>query len=48
MPAIIASAIPCSTLIERPQSSSTAEAFVKTLKRDYGVVGRPDAVRVLR
>jgi hypothetical protein len=30
------------------QSSSTAEAFVKTFKRDYCVVGRPDAVSVLR
>jgi hypothetical protein len=33
---------------DRERSTSTAEAFVKTFKRNYCIVGRPDAVSVLR
>jgi putative transposase len=40
---------PCTTPIESPQSNGMAEAFVKTLKRDYArVQPRPDAASVLR
>jgi putative transposase len=36
--------LPCTTPIESPQSNSMAEAFVKTIKRDYARVNpRPDA-----
>ena len=38
--------VPCTTPIESPQSNGMAEAFVKTLKRDYARVNpRPDATR---
>jgi len=41
--------LPCTTPIESPQSNGMAEAFVKTLKRDYARVNpRPDAASVLR
>jgi putative transposase len=41
--------VPCTTPIESPQSNGMAEAFVKTLKRDYARVNpRPDAATVLR
>ena len=41
--------VPCTTPIESPQSNGMAEAFVKTLKRDYAQVNpRPDAASVLR
>lgn len=41
--------VPCTTPIESPQSNGMAEAFVKTLKRDYARVNpRPDAASVLR
>ena len=41
--------VPCTTPIESPQSNGMAEAFVKTLKRDYARVSpRPDAAAVLR
>ena len=40
---------PCTTPIGSPQSNGMAEAFVKTLKRDYARVNpRPDAASVLR
>jgi putative transposase len=40
---------PCTTPIESPQSNGMAEAFVKTIKRDYArVSSRPDAASVLR
>jgi putative transposase len=40
---------PCTTPIESPQSNGMAEAFVKTIKRDYArVSARPDAASVLR
>jgi putative transposase len=40
---------PCTTPIESPQSNGMAEAFVKTLKRDYARVSPcPDAASVLR
>lgn len=39
----------CTTPVESPQSNGMAEAFVKTLKRDYVRVSpRPDAETVLR
>jgi putative transposase len=39
--------VPCTTPIESPQSNGMAEAFVKTLKRDYARVNpRPDAASV--
>ena len=41
--------VPCTTPIESPQSNGMAEAFVKTLKRDYARINpRPDAASVLR
>ena len=41
--------VPCTTPIQSPQSNGMAEAFVKTLKRDYARVSpRPDAATVLR
>ena len=41
--------VPCTTPIQSPQSNGMAEAFVKTLKRDYARVNpRPDAASVLR
>jgi putative transposase len=41
--------VPCTTPVESPQSNGMAEAFVKTLKRDYAQVSpRPDAASVLR
>jgi putative transposase len=41
--------MPCTTPIESPQSNGMAEAFVKTLKRDYARINpRPDAASVLR
>jgi putative transposase len=41
--------VPCTTPIESPQSNGMAEAFVKTLKRDYARVRPcPDAATVLR
>jgi len=41
--------VPCTTPIESPQSNGMAEAFVKTLKRDYARVNPcPDAASVLR
>jgi putative transposase len=41
--------VPCTTPIESPQSNGMAEAFVKTIKRDYARVSpRPDAASVLR
>jgi putative transposase len=40
--------VPLTTPIESPQSNGMAEAFVKTLKRDYARVSRcPDAATVL-
>jgi putative transposase len=40
--------IPCTTLVSSPQSNGMAEAFVCTLKRDYGRISpRPDAQTVL-
>ena len=40
---------PCTTPIQSPQSNGMAEAFVKTIKRDYARVSpRPDAASVLR
>ena len=40
---------PCTTPIESPQSNGMAEAFVKTIKRDYArVSARPDAASVLQ
>ena len=40
---------PCTTPIESPQSNGMAEAFVKTIKRDYARVSpRSDAASVLR
>ena len=36
--------VPCTTPVESPQSNGMAEAFVRTLKRDYARVNpRPDA-----
>lgn len=41
--------VPCTTPIESPQSNGMAEAFVKTIKRDYArVSAKPDAASVLR
>jgi len=41
--------VPRTTPIESPQSNGMAEAFVKTIKRDYArVSARPDAASVLR
>jgi putative transposase len=41
--------VPCTTPIESPQSNGMAEAFVKTVKRDYArVSAKPDAASVLR
>jgi putative transposase len=41
--------VPCMTPIESPQSNGMAEAFVKTIKRDYArVSARPDTASVLR
>lgn len=41
--------VPRTTPIESPQSNGMAEAFVKTIKRDYARVSlRPDAASVLR
>jgi putative transposase len=41
--------VPRTTPIESPQSNGMAEAFVKTIKRDYTrVSARPDAASVLR
>jgi putative transposase len=41
--------VPCTTPIESPQSNGMAEAFVKTLKRDYARINpRSDAASVLR
>jgi putative transposase len=41
--------VPRTTPIQSPQSNGMAEAFVKTLKRDYARVNpRPDAASVLR
>ena len=41
--------VPCTTPIQSPQSNGIAEAFVKTIKRDYArVSARPDAASVLR
>jgi putative transposase len=41
--------VPRTTPIESPQSNGMAEAFVKTIKRDYARVAvRPDAASVLR
>ena len=41
--------IPCRTPVRSPQSNGMAEAFVKTMKRDYvGVYGAPDAATVLQ
>jgi putative transposase len=40
--------VPCTTPIESPQSNGMAEAFVKTVKRDYTrVSAKPDAASVL-
>jgi putative transposase len=40
--------VPRTTLIQSPQSNGMAEAFVKTIKRDYvNVSARPDAASVL-
>ena len=39
--------VPCTTPLESPQSNGMAEAFVRTLKRDYVRVSRvPDAETV--
>jgi putative transposase len=41
--------VPCTTPIQSPQSNGMAEAFVKTIKRDYArVSSKPDAASVLR
>jgi len=41
--------VPCTTPIQSPQSNGMAEAFVKTIKRDYAQVSAtPDANSVLR
>ena len=41
--------VPCTTPLESPQSNGMAEAFVRTLKRDYVRVSLlPDADTVLR
>jgi putative transposase len=41
--------VPCTTPIQSPQSNGMAEAFVKTIKRDYArVSAKPDAASVLR
>ena len=41
--------LPCTTPLESPQSNGMAEAFVKTIKRDYARVNPcPDARSVLR
>jgi putative transposase len=41
--------VPCTTPIQSPQSNGMAEAFVKTIKRDYArVSAKPDANSVLR
>ena len=41
--------VPCTTPIQSPQSNGVAEAFVKTIKRDYArVSAKPDANSVLR
>ena len=41
--------VPCTTPLESPQSNGMAEAFVRTLKRDYVRVSPvPDAETVLR
>lgn len=41
--------VPCTTPIQSPQSNGMAEAFVKTIKRDYArVSAKPDAYSVLR
>ena len=41
--------VPCTTPLESPQSNGMAEAFVRTLKRDYVRVSPiPDADTVLR
>ena len=41
--------VPRTTPIESPQSNGMAEAFVKTIKRDYARIAvRPDAASVLR
>lgn len=41
--------LPCTTPIQSPQSNGMAEAFVKTVKRDYArVSAKPDAASVLR
>jgi hypothetical protein len=40
--------VPCTTPIQSPQSNGIAEAFVKTIKRDYArVSAKPDAANVL-
>lgn len=40
---------PKRTPVRSPQSNGMAEAFVKTIKRDYVAVnGAPDAITVLR
>ena len=40
--------VPCTTPVESPQSNGIAEAFVRTLKRDYARVNpRPDARTVI-
>lgn len=40
--------VPCTTPVESPQSNGMAEAFVRTLKRDYVWVSpRPNARAVL-
>ena len=40
--------VPCTTPVESPQSNGMAEAFVRTLKRDYVRVNpRPDARTVI-
>jgi putative transposase len=40
--------VPCSTPVESPESNGMAEAFVKTLKRDYVRVSAiPDAATAL-
>jgi len=41
--------VPCTTPVQSPQSNGMAEAFVKTIKRDYArVSAKPDANSVLR
>ena len=40
---------PRTTLVESPQSNGTAEAFVRTMKRDYARVSQlPNAAAVIR